>query len=361
LCGFIEGLQKHDAALADALLDEAVSDPTLAEWFPSLQSCATMHRKALERIQRALDLGKAAIGRFRGLGHGRASDRVPGPDFKRLVLAIGQKPDGVPIGLDILSMRLHGYAADKQTPGPEIGEAGRVLLSDYRFERSDQQGDRDDYVLGRVVRASLCGDEGKPIAQQLCLGLMAAAAKYEVHAFQYDDLMGSLLKVHPVSILDALFSGDRKSRERSVRLLKEFVRFGKNPMSTVADASILRWCDGDPSTRCSIAAAIAVLFTRANEKEPHQWTNLARQLLLKSPDPAAVLKEIASSLIPTSSNGSMATKLETRLRLLEQLDVTGLASLDAVFAATKADLRARIAEERHRETAEGRARSERFE
>src|SRR6185437_8945346 len=83
-CGFLSGLQKHDAKLADVLLDEALEHEALAEWFPYLQACTEIDARGVVRLRKALDLGKAAITSYDSLAYGRASDRIPGPEFRDL-------------------------------------------------------------------------------------------------------------------------------------------------------------------------------------------------------------------------------------------------------------------------------------
>jgi hypothetical protein len=112
-------------------------------------------------------------------------------------------------------------------------------------------------------------------------------------------------------------------------------RFGKSPMDTVADDIIVGWCDLDPKARYPVAAIVGLLFKRPNDKAPLEWTSLTRQLLLKAPDPEAVFKEIVARLHPTSWSGSLATELEGRLTLLDQLDITAIPALAAVLDATR--------------------------
>ncbi|MBI1779050.1 MAG: hypothetical protein HYR63_27260 [Proteobacteria bacterium] len=361
LCGFLDGLQKRDGALANALLDEALDDPTLAAWLPTLQAGVRIDEDGLRRLHRALELGKAPIDRFFGLAYGRTCDVIPGSEFKRLMLSIGQKPGGVPVAMDILAMRMHSDRSGKKAFVPEVAEAGRELLRAYEFHRKDNRATREDYEIGVIVRVSLAGEEGKAIAQQLCRNLMAAAARYEVHAYDHDDLLKALFQVHPVDVLDELFSGDRKSQDNSIRLLNDVLRFGKTPIDAVSDEVMLGWCDREPKDRYRLAAAVALLFKRPNDNAPHEWTSLTHQLLMKAPDPEAVFKEVVKRLRPTGWSGSLATKLESRLTLLIQLDVSAIPTLAAPLDSAKSMLKQCIEIERRRETEEDKARSGRFE
>lgn len=360
-CGLLGGLQEQDAALANTLLDEALFDVTLAEWVPVLQAHVVIDGHGVSRLLRALERGSAPLWRFRILASGRTCDVLSGPDFKRLVLGIAGQPAGISVAAHILSMRLHSDHSDERTSAPEIAEAGLALLANYQFHRQDGAGTSDDYDLGNIVLASLADDNGKPIARRLCRDLTAAVARYEVSAHEHDDLMTALFKVHPVAMLDELFLGDEQSQKEGVRLLNELLVFRKSPMSAVSDDIIIGWCDGDPKTRYPLAAAVALLFKRAADHAPHEWTSLTKQLFLKAPDPEAVLRELVHRLHPRSWSGSLATKLESRLQLLEQLDLGEVPALAAAFDAAKATLKRWIEAERRREMDEDRARGGRFE
>ena len=359
--GFLSGLHKRDAALTNTILDQALEHPALAAIYPILQANVAVDGPGLARLHKALELGKAPIGAYYNLAWGCASDTVPGPELKALVLAIGGKPEGLLVALEIISMRLHADANDKRTTAPEVREAGRALLAQYTFHKKNSRTTREDHELSVVIKASLAGSEGVPVVQRLCRDLMAAVAKYEVHAYDQDDLIKALFQVHPSVMLDELFSGDEKSRKRSIGLLNDLNRFNRSTLDAVPDQVILDWCSHDPKIRYPIAAASMSLFRRTNDKEPHAWTDLPRKLLENAPDPSAILNEIVYRLRPMSWSGSLASKLESRLKLLGDLAVGEAPDLKAALEDAKDQLRKQIDGQRARETAEDKARSGRFE
>jgi hypothetical protein len=73
------------------------------------------------------------------------------------------------------------------------------------------------------------------------------------------------------------------------------------------------------------------------------------------------LNEIVQRLYPSSWSGSLATKLEGRLKLLSAMPGGGVPALAAAMAQATANLQARIDAERRREREEDRAHSNRFE
>jgi len=361
LGGFLDGLHTRDRDLADSLLEEAVENTTLARWYPLLQSFAAIDKKGVARLHRALGLGKAPVTAYYNLAYGRACDELSGPDFKTLVLAISAKPGGHLVAMEILFMRIHSDGSNKRASVPEVADAGRALLKMYSFQRTGNRHQREDYELGVIVRTSLTGKDGKPIVRQLCRGLLAAAASHSVSAFEYDDLMTGLLKVHPEDVLDELISGGKKAQARSVGLIGEFTRHHKSPMDAVPDATLVAWCERDPVARYPFAAAIATLYNQKNDENPDGWRDTARTLLSKAPDQEAVFKEIASRLFPTGGVGSLSSQYEARLKLLGQLDLSDMPALAAPLAKAKDALRKEVDAWRSRETEQDRARSGRFE
>jgi hypothetical protein len=359
--GFLAGLQKRDAKLTDKMLDEAVAHPSVGPYFPQLQASVAIDEGGIKRLHRALELGKADITQFYSLAWGRASDDVPGPEFRDLLLAIASKPGGLTVSLEILSMRLFSNTADKQKPVPEVAEAGRVLLDAFEFHEKDGRTDREDRELGRIAQLSLAGEKGIPIVQRIVRKMMVAVSRYDIHAYDQDDLITALLRVHPTIVLDEAFTGDEKARAKAVQAFVDFQRFHKNPLEVVPDEVSLSWCDADPSVRYPIMAASAGLFKRPTNNEPHEWLPLASKLLNKAPDAHAVLKEIVRRLRPWNWSGSLATKLEGRLKLLKRLPINQTPGLIDALNKAKADLLEWIATERKNEAAESRTRSSRFE
>jgi len=182
-----------------------------------------------------------------------------------------------------------------------------------------------------------------------------------VQAYDYDDLMGGLLHVQPLAVLSELFSGDAEDRRASLHMIRDMIRLGKHPLSTVSDDIIIGWCENEPAVRYPLATGAVLLFARPNEKEPYDWMPIVRRLLQSSPNPLAVLEVIVDRLRVNSWSGSRALKMEARLELLRCLDVgNDHALLELLIATTKA-LAASIERERGVEAENDRMRARRFE
>jgi hypothetical protein len=359
--GFLNGLARSDLPTTNALLDEAVGHPVLGEWLPGLQASVPIDADGVRRLREALELGKAPVGNFFVLVYGAVCEAISGPDFRDLMLAIGAKPDGNRIALEILSMRLHSDGTAKREPLPETVEAGRTLLSQYTFKRRGSQADHDDYMLGVVSSKCLIGPVGAPVAQKLWRDMKAAVDSYDAYGWEQDDLLKALFKRHPLAMLDELASGDDKDRRKSTELIHETMEHGRHPSGVLDDTTLLEWAEKDPSMRYPFAAGIALLFDRVNDQAQHEWRPIAGQLLARAPDPALIFNEIKSRLWPRSWSGSLASKCESRLQLLDKLEIGDRPELVVAFQEFRAELVATIAKQRERDLQEDRTKSERFE
>lgn len=359
--GFLTAMQKRDPVLAGKMLDEAVDHPSVGAQFPQLQARVAVDDQGVSRLHKALELDQADITQYHALAYGRASDDVPGPQFRDLLLAIAKKPDGLTVALEVLSMRLVSNGTDKQEPAPEVVEVGRSLLDAFEFQKKNSRTDREDRELGRIARISLAGDASIPNVRRLVRKMMAAVDSYDIHAYDQDDLIEGLLRVHPVITLDEVFAGDEKARAKAVAFFIDFQRFRKDPLAAVPDDIILAWCEANPAIRYPLIAASASLFKRPENNQPHEWLPLASALLVKAPEPLAVFKEIVRRVRPWSWSGSLATKLEERLKLLEQLPTDHASGLANALHETKVYFQKWIERERKSEAAESRARDGRFE
>jgi hypothetical protein len=87
LRGFLNGIHQENAALAETMLDDAIRDDALVQWYPVLETAiGEINERGLRRRLRSLELGEAPIHNYRTLEGGRVTDGLSGPDLKTLLL-----------------------------------------------------------------------------------------------------------------------------------------------------------------------------------------------------------------------------------------------------------------------------------
>ena len=204
-------------------------------------------------------------------------------------------------------------------------------------------------------------ERGAAIAKDLCRRLKNSNSKYEIYAPLYNDLLEGLFSVQPRAALDGLFSGDAAERELGVRLVDDIRGLRKNPLDVVPEGELLDWCDQEPRTRYSVAAAVITVSHHIEETGPRLWTNIALRLLEKAPDRVEVLKEFARQFTPISWSNSRATIIELNAKLLNELERYPDPTVVEFIAQEKVRLGHMIEAERRTEMEMSRERHERFE
>jgi hypothetical protein len=358
LVGFLSALQTKNPPLADALLDDAVESETLFGWYPALQAAVRIDAKGVNRIRRALALGRTPIARYEVLAWGGAPDQISAQDLKELVLTIAAKTDGFNLALEILGMRLYSDDRKKQGHAPEIVDAGRELLRQLRFTKKT---DRQDYRLEIISKACLVGEEGTEVARGICRKLKDSVAKYETYSFNNGGLLQGMLAARPAAVLDGLCSGDAAEIKQGIRILEDGSRHSKNLLDVVAEGDLLDWCDKEPNSRYTIVAAGITWSLSAEETGARRWTSIALAVLKKAPDRVAVLKEFVRRFSPTSWSGSRATIVAANAKLLNELEGYSDPTFIEFVAQEKVRLGKEIDTERRSETLADKSADERFE
>lgn len=358
LRGYLAELWEQDRDLAQELLDGALDEPALVAFVPVLHSAVQLDERGVERLKQALIARQVPIWMYRNLALGRTTDQLAGRDLRDLLLLIAEQADGFEVALQILFMRLYSDSSQQRQHEPELLEAGRELLRRITFRRGNQ---REDYELAGVARACLTGPEAAPLAAEVIGRLRQAVAAYETYSFDNDDLLKALIAVQPAAVLDALFEGGDEEQRVGVGVFDHLHDHRPNPADEIPCEELVAWCNRDRERRYPIAASFVTFARRTEKHGPQVWSEQARMLLVHAPDPRSVLAVFVERFRPMSWSGLRAALMEANARLLDSADADLSADLMPFVAEAKDQLAREIASERQRETAEDRARDERFE
>lgn len=359
LVGFLVGLSSVDEPLCEALLEEALTHEILGAWFPVLQTSVTISAAGASRLKRAVTLGKAPVRVFRHLAWGRSSDPLNGDDLGAIVLSLAQQENGYGVATDILSMRFHSDHDQKREDAPELINAGRKLLAEAVFKSHDNM---QDYSLQSIANVCLRGSEGAIAAQLLCERIKQGLADYSFHAYNYGKLLKSIFQLQPTAALSVFFVAGSQTdgADLDVDDFDDPSDRRPNPLDGVPMDNMLQWCDAKPDERYPVIAR-AVSYQTAAENGGVEWTPLALEMLKRAPDAVSVLETFVNRFSPTSWSGSRAAIVESRVPLLDQLDVLNNPALAEFVAKIRPELSEEIARMRKWENEQDRERDERFE
>lgn len=347
--GFLTGLWERNRALAHALLDEALKNPVLGEWFPVLQCAVELDERAIGRLQSSLRDSRVPMDRYRCLAVGRCTDDVPGVLLRDLLLSMADQTRGVEVALNILSMRFFSDGAQRPHD-PVLIKTGQDLLA-----RADVlHGNLEDDALGQVVRVCLSDADAGPIAALLAVRWGQTRDAWS----EGTDTLEALLETQPIAVLNALFQASSEEWPGSRSL---FDRDERSPLSALPHTILLEWCDADPERRYPWIAKLIRFMERPNHDGPPLWSEQAIALLTHAPDPNKLLDVFVPRFAPNAWSGSRAVIVATNAQLLDQLSAFASTDLQQYARDAKTRVMRYVAEERQRETERERRQNERFE
>jgi hypothetical protein len=253
LCGFLNALHAEDSYLANTLLDEAVEDDVLKTVYPVLQTAVRIDQQGVERLKKSLTLGFAPVEIYGALAAGRASDPIPASDLREILRSIASKENGFDIALEILWMRLHSEIGQKRDVEPELVKAGRDLLQQIKFKKSDLL----DHQLGSIIKSCLIGEGSTDVVSDVCRKFGDAVAKHEIFSWDYNDFLSGLFATQPDAVLTAFCSGDERQIKQGMMIIRYAGLHRQSPVDCVPEDKLLDWCSKAPALRYPIAAALA--------------------------------------------------------------------------------------------------------
>ena len=207
--GFLNALHEANNKLANDLLDEALEDAILVQWYPALQTAVGIDKQGLCRLMRSLDLGKTWIGMYRNLVFGGVTNQISGKDFNSLLIRIAKHPEGLDVAIEILCMRLSSDKGMEQSSASEIIEIGCELMRQITFV--GRRHVQENYRLGLLVRNCLVGEKGEATIRELCSKLRESVSKSETYAFNHAELLQALIGAQPTAALEGLCGDDADS------------------------------------------------------------------------------------------------------------------------------------------------------
>lgn len=357
LMGYLSELWEKDKGLAQHLLDAALNQPCLLPFLPVLHMAAKLDEYGVERLKRGLSTGQVPVSMYWNLACGRATDHLAGAVLKDLLLLIADQPDGFDVALGILFMRLHSDNSERRKHEPELLGACRELLRRVTFPTSSH---RVDYHLAGIVKACLAGPDCGPMAAALAVRLKQAVTP-ETYSFDNAELLRALLELQPTAVLDALFAREEEGQRVVDCMFENLGDDRGSPADVISCEALIAWCEGDRERRYPIAASIITFAHRPEASGPQIWSEQAKALIARAPDPRAVLVVLIKRFRPMSWSGSRAALMDANARLLDSLEFLVPSDLMPFLTEAKAQLAQEIAGERQWEAGEDRARYQGFE
>ncbi len=362
ILGFLSHSARTDPAFYNTTLDELTDDKVMAEWFLKLQTTTTIDQRGVERLHKALDLGRAPTHTYQYLAWGRNHESINDEDLASILEKILTKDGGTRVAVEILRMRFGGNNAESREYSEVLIDAARKTLMMHPFDQRGHQHDSEDYALANIAARSL-GESygGAVVANALAKKLADALFTHQTNTLRHIKLLNTLAEKQPKIFLDK-FLGKEGTEQAQLEGLsfRDFDR-GENPMTKISDDTIIAWCEEDPPSRYVIAIAAVYAFEKFSETGKYKWRPIVNAILSKAPEPEKIVAQLRRVLSPSSWCGSLTDILEERSVLLADLCEHGDATIASYAKRYYTHLKQRIASDREKEEKRNRNRNETFE
>jgi hypothetical protein len=344
---FFLGVSQVNLALASSVLDQALESKGLSDWFVALQTAVGIDAAGIRRLVSALDKGLVAVHNFYSLMSGGVTHKIPGDEFNELLRKIARHRGGVDIAIDILSMRISFAGPENPSPIEQLVSIGCQLFSKLEFEEKRNVG--EDYRLTIVARKCLLGPRGAEATRLACRRLKQAIKDGKTYPFYQESVLAALLNVQPDSVLQELCGDNDSDLKLGFGILDAAGNARHMVFDRIPRLKLFEWCDRLPQSRYPAVAARITAFQSSGSPAKLDWTQMARDSIVRAPDAIAVLRALIGQFSPQAAWGSVASAMEPHIELLKEFTEHSNPTL-ASFAVSEMDrLRKAVVEVRQGE------------
>ena len=339
LAGFVEGAYQVDSSIADGLLNAAVCDPVLAEYFPVLE-VSQCGDAGGQRLLASLALSVAPVSSFSWIRHGQLGNGMSVAMYTEILLKLSQLPGGFEIAVDALGMKYFRCRSENISPSVELLLLGREVLGMFNF---DVVGSNSDYHLTEVAEVCMQGPDATTVAIEFCQRFAEALLDDGRRAYTFGTLAETLFKLQPVAALNAFLEQPPTAMGRSS--VSQFSMNGKSVVNSVDAGTLLAWVKENPAVRSPLVAAEVDIHC-TDEQGNFAWSPIAASLLEIAPNRQDVLDGFAKHFHPMFWSGSIANVLRPYQGMLTQM-LNGVDAGIAMWAKEHlAQMNERISQER---------------
>lgn len=316
LAGVVAGAARHDRALVEAWLDEAVTDPLLGEHLVVLHLAIPLDAVAMTRFRRSLVHGAAPSWRFSFLQIGGVTKPIPGEALADFLAELYEAEDGVLPALQILHMRIFGDRSDKREVDPALIALGRRFLADPRsFAEKNASA---DHGIATIAKVALAGEGATDTARAICRALHDEPSSNGYHIHEFDKVCGLLMKSFPRIVLDEIVGQDAR-RGFMARFFGGHVRNDNDTSEAKIgfdEAVALQWVSEAPETRAPLLAELVPYTRKGVESDVLEWSPFALALIEAAADPLPVLRNFERRFFTGSGSGPFSARFVRRRPLV---------------------------------------------
>ncbi|MDP5008109.1 MAG: hypothetical protein NWQ13_03755, partial [Glaciimonas sp.] len=367
--GLIEEWNKIDADAASTFLNSAVKDSIWEQFFPQLQVAVPLNDAGYTRLMYALELGKAQIRQFNCLQFGGTTATLSANQVMTLILSIADKPDGIPVAIDILHMVIHGA---KEKPAAYQCELANYCIDFCQklnwqsiIDDSDESFNRHLNAILEFSLQSPIDDENIELILQRLIDFKRTSNR--MYFFYPNVYLTPFLLHYTKKTLDFIYKPDDDgSYTFALRLLSDnFASWHEKPLFQAPEHLVLEWCQVSPNDRLKFIAQICSPF-KLNQIEvdngsENSLSEHAKNIFRLAENKKEILDIFIDKFPPSGGIGSLAAIIRSRISALDELNTENDITITHMIVAAKERLEEMAVSWATQEENRDRSRNESFE
>ena len=312
LAGFVTEAKKHDRALVERILDEALTNELLQPHLFLFQIQTGFDNAGLERIWTAIDQGTLDPWRFGSLASGAVRE-FPEAELPKLLKQIASLEGGQEVAIKIFHMAVYCAETDDETVSEALLQAGRDILTLCDF--SDREV-MTDHAIRETVEYCYAKGQADDQLRTLAELIKRQFSSEPYRAWQYENAVSAIFKTNPAIALDVFVLADEADQSRTFDY-NSWVR--GSPIETVPSEKLWNWADNDAETRYTLLGRILQPFPEKIGQDNSTLSKTFVEALDRAPDRTQFLTADAYRIGPRGWSGSLAAILDQRYAELQKL------------------------------------------
>ena len=312
LVGVIGIVREKEPSLANEILDGAIRNPLLRRFIVSLQSQASLNRRAVERLLNSLDFEDTPLYQFVDLARFQPLEALEETHLGEVLERVLTRPGGAFVVVDGLSMRIRILKKRNGFPLMDpLKSLGRRAVTAWLHEDHRHNNASADLAASNVLNACIDDTHSHKETEDLWEAFFSCVNSGKGSAIGLAKIVATLAEKSPHRFLDGAFASDNSNVTRRNILFGRATN-GENPLSRISTSSLMDWSrKGDIEARLLALAEWIDPFNEQGETAESTFSEHARAIIDASANPYAVLSnfaEAAFSMNPVDYHEDLISK-----------------------------------------------------
>ena len=317
LIGYLEQLDQTNPKLVRQFLDDAVEDDILVKFIVKLHPINSFVNSDFSRCMKGLEHPKVNVDHYGELLYFPDYDIMNDNRKKLLIEKLLKTEEGDSTVITIVSSYTHQFEKLSKNTIEYLLEYGliaciNIINQDFKVWKEF------DVVIAKVIEAIFSNKEFQSKKFDWLDALFFAIRQKKLYHFPPLRLVRETVTVLTEDFFDYLFDDKYLKQDERERLI-ELDNSGKSILANVDSKLLIQWCNTQNNKKVWDTIASGIQVIEEDEKQSYQLTAVAKEFLIKSPNPKQVLIRYIEFIKLRARYGKYSTDSDSQLLAFNEL------------------------------------------